>query len=127
MSEMYFESLRPKLIEEWKKLGKAPMHLVKKKISKEEILKGIKEAKAERAKYIKKNPQKTLALKEEFLKIQSKIDEKKRGGKKTANIEIKLKNLQNETKKFMGKPLPKAEIGWISKEIKKIKDEIEKL
>ncbi|PIN94501.1 hypothetical protein COU56_02600, partial [Candidatus Pacearchaeota archaeon CG10_big_fil_rev_8_21_14_0_10_31_9] len=126
MAEMYLESLRPRFVDSWKKLGKAPRHFVRKKIAREEVAKGIEEAKKERAKYIKKNPEKEVSFKEEIVDIKRKIEEFKKKGKDTSQIENKLNDLDNRLKPFKGK-IGEKDAKGIKEEVDLIKEEVEKM
>jgi len=126
MSDMYLESLRPRFEESWKKLGKAPMHIVMKKISKEEVSKGITEAKAQREKYIKKNPQKDVSVNEELTSLKGLIEASKRKGKVTTAIENKVTIIKNRIRPFKGK-VPENDSKQIIDEIAVLKKEVEKL
>jgi len=126
MLDMYLESLRPRFEESWKKLGKAPMHIVMKKISKEEVSKGITEAKAQREKYIKKNPQKDVSVNEELTSLKGLIEASKRKGKVTTAIENKVTIIKNRIRPFKGK-VPENDSKQIIDEIAVLKKEVEKL
>jgi len=126
MSDMYLESLRPRFEESWKKLGKAPMPIVMKKISKEEVSKGITEAKAQREKYIKKNPQKDVSVNEELTSLKGLIEASKRKGKVTTAIENKVTIIKNRIRPFKGK-VPENDSKQIIDEIAVLKKEVEKL
>jgi hypothetical protein len=126
MAEMYLESLRPRFVDSSKKLGKAPRHFVRKKIAREEVAKGIEEAKKERAKYIKKNPEKEVSFKEEIVDIKRKIEEFKKKGKDTSQIENKLNDLDNRLKPFKGK-IGEKDAKGIKEEVDLIKEEVEKM
>ncbi|MDO8517070.1 MAG: DUF87 domain-containing protein, partial [Nanoarchaeota archaeon] len=126
LADMYFESLSPKIDEQWKKLGKSAMHLVKKKISKEEILESVSKAKKEREKYIKKNPEKILSLDEEIAEIKKQIKELDKAGKKTSNIKITIENLERRLKPFKGK-IGENDAKGVKQEIESIRNDLKKL
>jgi len=126
MADMYLESLRPKIEEHWRKLRRKPVHLVRKKITKKEIIVGIEKAKKEREKYIKKFSQETLSFEQELKDLKKEIEEKKSKGKKTSKLELKLTDLENRLKPFKGKIKEKDAAG-IKDEIALIKKEVRKL
>jgi len=126
MAELYLETLRPRIEEQWKKLGENPRHIVRKRLNKEVVKEGIVEAKKERAKYIKKNPEKEVSLAEEINKIKSKIEEKKKGGKVTSQVENKLQAIQERLKPFKGK-VSEADARGIIEELKTLGKETEEI
>ncbi|MBT4135340.1 DUF87 domain-containing protein, partial [archaeon] len=127
MAEMYLESLRPRFEENWKTLGKKPMHVVKKKIDRATVSEGILKAKAERKKYVSKNPEKVQSFDQEVLDLKKLIEEKKRAGKQTSSVELKLTDLKKRLKPFKGKISASdakgmsAEVEGLKKEIKGVK------
>jgi len=123
MADMYLETLRPKLVEHWKKLGKEPMHIVKKKIARAEVMKGIQEAKIERAKYIKKNPEKRVLFKDEIVGLKERIETLKKMGKKTSTVEIRVKSLGERLKPFK-KGISAGDSQSIAIEVNELKREI---
>jgi hypothetical protein len=123
MADMYLETLRPKLIEHWKKLGKEPMHIVRKKITRAEVVKGIQAAKIERAKYIKKNPEKKVSFKGEVSKLKERMETLKKTGKNTSNVEIRVKSLDDRLKPFKGK-IPSEDSQSIAIEVNELKKEL---
>ncbi|MCK5321107.1 VCBS repeat-containing protein [Candidatus Pacearchaeota archaeon] len=123
MADMYLESLRPKVEGQWKKVGKNPMHLVKKKLNKSEVVAGIEKAKVERAKYIKKNPQEKVSFDQEILDIKKSVGEEKKKGKDTSALEIKIEGLKERLKPFKGKISSKDSEG-IEKEIDSLRKEV---
>jgi len=126
MADMYLESLRPKLVEHWKKLGKEPMHIVRKKIARAEVVKGIQAAKIERAKYIKKNPEKRVSFKEEVSGFKKRLETLKKMGRDTSNIEIRVNGLDERLKPFKG-VIPSGDAQSISIEVNELKRELTKL
>jgi len=124
MADMYMESLLPRIAEQWKRMGKAPMHRVVEKIQRADVVEGIKKAKEEREKYILKNPEKNLSLNEEISKLKRALEEKKKMGKGTSNTELKLKNLEDRLKPFKGK-IPEKDAVGLKSEMDLIKKEIE--
>ena len=124
MADMYLESLVPRVAEQWKRLGKAPMHRVVEKIQRAEVIEGIKKAKIEREKYVLKNPEKSLSLNEELSGLKKALEEKKKLGKKTSNVELKIKSLEDRLRPFKGK-IPEKDSAGIKREIDSIKKEIE--
>jgi hypothetical protein len=126
MADMYFESLNPRLEDSWKKIGRKPIHLVKEKIKKEEVIAGIKKAKEERVKYIKKNPSEVLSIGQEISDMKKKIEELKKKGKKTSDLEIKLHSLEERVKPFKGK-VPARDAQGISAELNELKKEVSKI
>lgn len=102
MVDMYLESLLPVIAGDWKSLGKNPEHVVRERISKTEVIEGISKAEKEREKYLKENPQKKLTLAEELSNVKKGIEEKRKEGKNTTDIESKLNDFQNRLKGFKG-------------------------
>ncbi len=123
MADMYLESLRPKVEEQWKKAGKTPVHLVRKRMSRSEVVEGIAKAKIERAKYIKKNPQGKVSFDQKILDIKKSVEEEKKKGKETSALEIKIKGLQDRLKPFKGNVPTKDSLG-IEQEINTLKKEV---
>ncbi|MDH3353319.1 MAG: DUF87 domain-containing protein, partial [Nanoarchaeota archaeon] len=123
MADMYLETLRPKVLEVWKKLGKTPMHIVKKTLAKKDVISGIAKAKAERAKYIKKNPQKIVSLGERVSDFKSRIDGVKKKGADTSKIEISLTALEDKLRPFKGK-VPENDAKVISAEFDNLEKQI---
>jgi len=123
MADMYLETLRPKLAEHWKKIGKEPIHIVRKKIARSEVVKGIQAAKIERAKYIKKNPEKKISFKEEVSGLKSQMESLKKKGKDTSGIEIRVKNLEDRLKPFKG-AIPAEDSQSIAIEVNELKREL---
>jgi hypothetical protein len=123
MADMYLEGLRPRLIEQWKKLRRTPVHLAKRKMSQQEVAKGVKVARSEREKYIKKNRQKDLFV-SEISAIKKVIEMKKKKGGKTLKIETVLRSFE---KKVQGKNLSDAGIKKAKKELSEIKKGAEKI
>jgi predicted RNase H-like nuclease (RuvC/YqgF family) len=126
MADMYFETLKPRIEEEWKKKGRKPEHIVKAKIAKEEVIEGIEIAKKEREKYIKKHPQETLSYREELQNLKKSLEEKKAKGKDTSSLEIKIKAIEDKLKTSKEK-LSDKDVAGIKEEIEKIKKEGEKI
>jgi hypothetical protein len=126
MAEMYLESLRPRFEEHWSSLGKKPMHLVKKKIDKAAVSEGILKAKAERKKYVAKNPEKVQSFDQEVLDLKRLIEEQKRKGKKTSSVELKLTDLKKRLKPFKGK-ISASDAKGMGVEIESLKKEIKGL
>ncbi|MFH1521437.1 MAG: DUF87 domain-containing protein, partial [archaeon] len=126
MADMYLESLRPKVAEWWKNAGKTPVHLVRKKLSRTEVIEGIAKAKEERAKYIKKNPQGEVSFDEKISEIKKSVDEEKKKGKDTSALEIKVEGLRDRLKPFKGKVPAKDSLG-IEQEIDALKKEVSAL
>jgi len=126
MADVYLETIRPKVLEYWKKLGKEPMHLVKKRLTKTAGLSGIKEARAKRASYIKKNPQKIVSINEELSELKKQIDEKKRSGVDTSRVEIDLQVLEDRVKPFKGK-IPAGDADVLRLEAQRIEGELSEL
>ena len=123
MADMYLETLRPKLVEHWKKLGKEPMHIVRKKIARIEVAKGIRAAKIERAKYIKKNPEKKVSFKDEVSGLKTRMETLKKSGKVTSNVDIRVKNLEERLKPFK-KGIPSGDSQSIAIEVNELKREL---
>jgi len=123
MADMYLETLRPKLLEHWKKVGKEPMHIVKKKIAQSEIIKGVQAAKIERAKYIKKNPEKRVSFGEEVSALKTRMETLKKGGKDTSNIAIRVNALEERLKPFKG-TIPSGDSQSIAIEVNELKKEL---
>ena len=127
MADMYLETLRPKFVAHWKKLGKSPMHIVREKLNKAVVAKGIAEAKKERAKYIKKNPGKSISFKEAVVKLKGRVDLKKKEGIDTSAVEIKLKALEDRLRPFKGNVDSrdarsiKVEFNAVAKELRALK------
>jgi len=126
MADMYLETLRPKFVEQWKKLGKAPVHRIKKKISRAEVVKAISKARAERVKYAKKMPAEKISFDQELLDLKKKIEEEKKKGKVTSQVEAKLEDLKRRLKPFKGKVNQKDAEG-IKQEVATLKKEVSKL
>ncbi|MFH0712010.1 MAG: CARDB domain-containing protein [archaeon] len=120
MADMYLETLKPKLIGYWKKIGKEPMHIVRKKIASAEIAKAVQIAKIERAKYLKKNPEKRISFKEEVSKLKERMEALKKGGKDTSNVAIRVKGLEERLKPFKG-VIPSEDSQSIAIEINELK------
>ena len=123
MADMYLESLRPKIEGQWKKVGREPMHLVRERLSKEDVAEGIKKAKVERAKYIKKNPQEKISFDQEILNIKKSVEEEKKKGKNTSALEVKVEGLKERLKPFKGN-VPSKDSEGIEKEIDTLKGEV---
>jgi chromosome segregation ATPase len=96
IAEMYLEGLRTKLSDNWKRLGKKPEHLVRKVINKDLIERGISTAEKDRAKYIKKNPEHGMTIKEYLLNLKKDSDEIKKKGKDVSGLETKIKSLEEK-------------------------------
>jgi len=129
MADMYLQILRPKLEESWMSVGKKPRHLVKKKISREEIVGGIAKAKEERVKYIKENPEEIIDIGREISKLKKKLAEKKRkGGDKRliSNIDSWIHALKERIKPFKGK-INTEDSEVIMKALESVGKEIDKL
>ena len=101
LADIYLESLTPKINNEWKRIGKSPPKLEIKKVSKEEIIKGVEEAKKERQNYIKKEEKMSEfnQLEVDVSKMNRELEEKKKKGINTSLIEIKIKDLDKEIKR----------------------------
>lgn len=127
MADMYLETIAPTIAGHWKSLNKNPEHIVKERISKEEVSEGIEKAKEEREKFIKNNPQEEFSLDNEIRKLKDFIEEKKRKGINTSENENQLNDLQNRLKPFKGKKLSPGDIEGIKSELKSIYNEINKL
>jgi hypothetical protein len=127
MADMYLETLRPNVAEQWKKANKTPEHIVKEKIAKSEVEAGILKAKEEREKFLKENPQKEFSIEEEVRKLKSSIEEKKKKGKNTVAVENKLTDFENRTKPLKGKKINPKDAEALLPEIKSLGEEIEKL
>ncbi|VVB78317.1 Uncharacterised protein [uncultured archaeon] len=127
MADMYLETLRPGIEEQWKKSGKKVEHVVKEKISKEEVVKGIEKAKQEREKFLKSNPQEALSIDSELKKLKDLLDTKKKSGKNTIISENNFNNLQTRLKPLNGKPLSASDVDSLKLEIKNLTDEINKI
>ncbi|MCK4649724.1 DUF87 domain-containing protein [Candidatus Pacearchaeota archaeon] len=123
IAEMYLKSLRSKAMDQWKKIGKKPMHLVRRRLSAVEVTEGIKKAKTERAKYIKKNPQESISFNEEILNIKKSVEEEKKKGRDTSIFEVKIEGLKNRLKPFKGNIPSKDSLG-IKQEIDALKLEV---
>jgi hypothetical protein len=123
MADMYLETLRPRLVEHWKKLGREPMHIVRKKITHAEVAKGIREARIGRAKYIKKNPEKKISFREQLSILNKRVDTLKKGGKDTSNVEIRMKSLRERLKPFKGE-IPAEDSQGITIEVGELKNEL---
>jgi hypothetical protein len=124
MAEMYLEGLRTRVADQWKKLGKQPVHKVKERLKKEDISQALKKAKEEREKYIKKNPQEQISLKEEISAIKKIVEEKKKKGKKTNAVEVKIAAIEEKLKPFKGQVNANDAKG-IKEELSKLKKEAE--
>jgi uncharacterized membrane protein len=120
MAEMYLESLRPRFEENWKSLGKKPMHLVRKKIRREVVSEGILKAKAARKKYVAKNPKKIQSFESEILSLKKLIEEQKRKGKQTSKIEMKFEDLKKRLKPYKGK-VPANDAAGLKMEVEELK------
>ena len=103
MVDMYLESLLPVIAGHWKSLGKNPEHIVLERLTKSEVTEGIEKAAREREKYLKEHPEKKLSLAEELSKLRKGIEEKRKSGKNTTDLESKLNDFQNRLKTFTGK------------------------
>jgi surface protein len=126
VADMYLDSLRPRIEEQWKKLKRKPMHIVKKMISKEAMTTGLAEAKKQRKKYMKAHPEGVISLQKKILDLKVFVDEKKKKGIKTAKIEIKIQDLENRIKAFGGK-VNEKDTKSVEKEISALKKELDKL
>jgi len=126
MADMYLETLKPSIEEYWKNLGKTPEHLVKEKISRTEVERGILKAKEERKKFIKENPEKELSFAEKLKELKKESEDKKRKGKDASKIEMKINDLEARLKPFNGKVNEKDAQG-INEEIEGLKKELNKL
>jgi len=125
MVDMYLETLEPKIKTAWRKAHKAPLHLVKKKLSQKDVLEGIKQAKKDRENYIKKNPEANTSFKEELLAIKESLKDKKTGAKKDA-IEKRFSTLKKNISKIKGKAKPEQSKAF-RKEIEDLNKEVDKL
>src|SRR3989338_1407540 len=125
MADMYLEPLKQKLKETWVHIQKKPEHIVRKKISSQEVLEGISAGKKERKKFLQKNPEKEISLKEEMNKLKKGLDEKKSQGKNIFILETKFDDLKNRIGKN-DKVNPDNAKGILS-EIEQFKKDIEKL
>ena len=125
MADMYLEGLVPRIEEQWKSLGLAVKHLVKKKLAREEVEKAIEKGKEEREKYIKKNPQEQISIYQEIVNLKNKVEEKKRKGAQTSETEVRISDLVNRVKSANGK-LNESDTKGVLTEIAKLKEELEK-
>ena len=123
--DMYLDSLKPSLETQWKKIKKKPEHLVKERLSKETVLKGIDLAKKERAKYLKENPEKEVSATQLISDVKKALEEKKRKGKDTSKLDLKLEDLQKRFKE--GGKLNKNDIKGMESEIADVRKEVEGL
>jgi hypothetical protein len=119
MADMYLETIALKIIENWKRLGKSPVPLVKKRLSKSEVIEGIKKAKESRVRYIKENPQENISVSENISNLNKKIEGMKKEGINTSLIQIKLKDIGRRVKPFNGK-IPIADAKNIKIELEEI-------
>jgi len=126
MADMYLETLRPKMVENWKKIGKVPMHLVRKKLTTSAVTQGIQRAKIERARYIKKNPQKVVSFDEEVSALKKRVEEQKKKGRDTAAIEMKITALVDRLKPFKGKITAKDAEG-VTFEVDGLKSQLDEM
>jgi hypothetical protein len=106
MADMYLESLTPMLLEQWKKLGKKPQHLQKEKMEKEEIMKGVETARKDREKYIKSKQSNEIDLREELINLYKKINDSKKRGIDTFEMDGKIKSFQDKAASFKGTLTP---------------------
>jgi hypothetical protein len=123
MAEMYLETLRPKIEEQWKSLGKKPMHIVKKKITKAEVASGIAKAKKEREEIVKKGPGEEVSLAESILELKKLVEEKKKKGVKTADVEAKIVSLNDKVRMFKGK-INDSDSKVLKDEVKLLRDQL---
>jgi hypothetical protein len=123
MADMYLESLRPALEAEWKKIGKEPLHHVKKRISVGDVVKGISKAKKEREKYAKENPQKEDSFDRKIIELKNSLDELEKKGKNVSNLRLQLEDLRTRLKPYKGK-VPEQDAEGINEEIEELKKRI---
>jgi hypothetical protein len=102
MVDMYLESLLPVIAGHWKSIGKNPEHIVRERLTKAEVTEGIEKAARERQKYLEEHPQAKLTLAEELSNLRKGIEEKRKTGKNTTDLESKLNDFQNRLKGFKG-------------------------
>ncbi|MFH1364991.1 MAG: DUF87 domain-containing protein [archaeon] len=126
MADMYLESLNPMMASQWKKIGRSPQRMQKKRIEKEEIMKGVETAKREREKYIKSQKLEQINLKEELIKIYEKIGEAKRKGVDVIKIQGETKDFQDKAASFGGK-VSNADAKELIKGLNILKKEVESL
>ena len=123
VADMYMETLRPKILEQWKASRHKPIHLVRKRISHEAIAKGVEKAKSERKEIIEKE-KKELTPKQAIIELKKRVEEAKKKGKQTAALEIDLTRLVEEVKKSKGKDDKNDEL---KKQIDDINSRVDKL
>ncbi|NMB66910.1 ATP-binding protein, partial [Candidatus Woesearchaeota archaeon] len=127
MVDIYLESLVPSIANNWKELKKSPEHLVKKKISSSDVLGGISKGEKDREKYIQENNKnEEFSLDEELKKIKFNLAEKKRRGKNTVNLELKLKEFE-EKLKSLDQKFTKEDLIGIKKELNSLIRDLNKL
>ncbi len=126
MADMYLDSLKPKVAEHWTKLGKAPEHLVKRRVSEDEILSGVEKANQERAKYIKKNPEKKASFEQEISELKKQAQKKKEEGKEISSVESMIAGLEERVKNDSDDDLSK-DSDAVKEEMDSIKKEMEKI
>ena len=126
MADMYLESLIPVILGDWKSIGKNPQHIVRERIAREEVTEGISRAEKERERYIRENPPKEISFEEELSNLRKNVEEKRKRGKNTANLESKIADFQNRLKPFKGR-INIRDAEGIKQELNSLKKELERL
>ena len=125
MADMYLEPLVATIQGHWMSLKKNPEHIVRQRISREEIIKGIEKSMQEREKFLRNNPQ-TNPIEADISNLKKSVLEKKKLGKNTLSIESRITDFENKIKSFKGKIDPKY-FGSIKQEIISFKKEIDNI
>jgi len=126
MADMYLESLLPVILGDWKSIGKNPMHIVRERIEREEVMEGISRSEKERERYMRENPVREVSFREELWNLKREVEEKKKKGKNTAILESKIIDFQNRLRPFKDK-INARDAEGIKQELDYLKKELERL
>ncbi|MBW6442723.1 hypothetical protein K0A97_02995 [Patescibacteria group bacterium] len=98
LTKIYFQTLSPKILKEWGRIKRKPLHFIKPRIKKEDLLKGINFSKSERLKW----KELTITPQEENLKYEKK-PLSKNFIPKTPEFSKKITQKESKKKKQKGK------------------------
>jgi len=126
MADMYLDSLKPKIEDHWTKIGKSPEHIVKQKISEQELSSGIEKANQERVKYIKKNTQENVSFDQEISDFKKQAQGKKQEGKSVFGVESMIAGIEERLRGYSKEGLEKDRDA-VMDELNSIKKEMEKI
>ncbi len=125
MADMYFESLKPRLEEQWKRLKKKPMHKPKQKIKREEVMMGVSESIKQRKEYEQKNPKQKITFQQDLEEIKKELRKVKKKNE-AKMIKEQLTDIEQRIKPYKGS-IPQKDAEGIKKELQDIKDNLKKI